>query len=158
MYELAQRIGVADLRRISTSHLRLVLPLHAPEQERLVRAAEDGAWSVRRLEEEVRSLTRRSPATRTARGGRSRHSPLRVAVRAVQNCTGALREFLAANDDEASPESTRCAVEALREATQVCARAERMLRPRLPGAETSPPPPVEMQAAGATPPRRGGPR
>jgi hypothetical protein len=157
MYELAQRIGLQHFRRISTSHLRLVLPLRAPEQERLVRAAEAEAWSVRRLEEEVRSLTRRDPATRTARGGRNRHSGLRVAVHAVQKCNGALREFLAAEgDDEASPESTRRALEALREATQACARVERMLMRRLPGAETSPSPPMEMQAAGANPPRRGG--
>jgi hypothetical protein len=54
IYELCQRIGIKEWRHVSTSHMRLVLPLGAVEQKRLLLHAEADRWSVRQLTEEIR--------------------------------------------------------------------------------------------------------
>jgi hypothetical protein len=146
MYELAQRIGIRRCRRVSTSHLRLVLPLLPAEQERLMRETEEVGWSVRRLEEEVRLLTQREPRSRTARGGRRPHSTLSRAIRVVEDCARVLNEFLAAHDDgdAPSPEIGRAAIEALRAATEACTRVERRLAPNLVAGRSTPPPAIGM--------------
>ncbi len=58
IYELCERLDIKTWRHISTSHMRLALPLKHEEQARLLRLAESDRWSVRRLEEEVAALTR----------------------------------------------------------------------------------------------------
>jgi hypothetical protein len=158
MYELGQRIGIPQCRRISTSHLRLVLPLLPPQQERLLRETEEAGWSVRRLEEEVRAVVQRDPAARTTRGGRKRHSRLTGAVQAIQKCGDALNEFLAADFDGEVPssESARAALGALRAVRQACTRMERRLENYLPAARTTPPPAMDDEPDGpAVHPTRG---
>ncbi len=142
MYELAHRIRISEYRRISTTHLRLVLPLLPPQQERLLRDTEAGGWSVRRLEEEVAALVRRDPAQRTQRGGRKRHCRLQQAVRATQQCMVAFDEFATLEEGEDAPsvEAVREALAALRETFETAARLKRRLEQYLPNAQTSPPP------------------
>jgi hypothetical protein len=81
-----------DWTNLTPSHVRLVLPLDAPEQERLLRDAEAGAWSVRELESAVRA--RRAPARR----GRARVPGFVRAVRRMERA--ALDESLMFQDLE----------------------------------------------------------
>ena len=55
IYEVAERTGgVATWKHLGPSHVRTVLVLEPAHQHQLLRQAEDGRWTVQRLEEEVR--------------------------------------------------------------------------------------------------------
>jgi hypothetical protein len=56
VYELCERLQLRSWRHVSTSHLRLVLPLASDSHEKIPREAEANRWSVSRLEEEVVGL------------------------------------------------------------------------------------------------------
>ncbi|MGD0679019.1 MAG: hypothetical protein ABSC94_26745 [Polyangiaceae bacterium] len=141
MYELSDRICVRQCRFLSTSHLRVVLPLLPEQQERLLRESESFGWSVRRLEEEVEALVVRDPSARTTRGGRKRRSKLKEVVQSLERCTTALNRYLTVDaDDEPSPDTARAAMVAMREAQDICARIERRLACYQPLARTMPPP------------------
>lgn len=56
LYELHQRLGCPEWKRLSVSHLRAVLGLPQQEQERLLTKADEQGWTMKRLEEEVRGL------------------------------------------------------------------------------------------------------
>jgi hypothetical protein len=74
IFELCERLNVAATwRRVTASHLRLVIGLDPEEQRRLLATADRERWSVQRLESEVRrqractgqrSSRRRKPALR----------------------------------------------------------------------------------------------
>ena len=55
-YEVCERIGVRSWKHISTSHIRLVLPLAHEMQVKLLRSAEAQRWPVKHLEQEVETL------------------------------------------------------------------------------------------------------
>jgi hypothetical protein len=59
IYELSDRLAIDPRGRLSSSHLRLVLPLSQEVQERLLRRADAEAWSVARLGEETPHAHRR---------------------------------------------------------------------------------------------------
>src|SRR5579859_4921759 len=61
IYELCERLGIRSWKHVSTTHIRLVLPLEPAEQARLLRLCEAHAWPVRRLDEEVAAISRESP-------------------------------------------------------------------------------------------------
>src|SRR6185437_7260192 len=58
MFELHERLGGASWKHVSTSHMRLVLPLAPADQEHLIRMAEKNRWTTRRLADDVASLAR----------------------------------------------------------------------------------------------------
>jgi len=75
-----RRLGPsADWTNLTPSHVRLVLPLDASEQARLLLDAQDGAWSVRELEAAVRA--RHAPSGR----GRARVPGFVRAVRRMES-------------------------------------------------------------------------
>lgn len=82
LYELCQRIDIGQWSHISSSHLRLVLPLPEGEQIRLLHMAEVDRWPVRRLDEEVATVLQEKPSHCDA-GGRRRQSRVRRAARLV---------------------------------------------------------------------------
>jgi hypothetical protein len=118
IYELCERIDVHAWKHISSSHLRLVLPLPEPEQVRLLHLAEANKWSVRRLDEEVGAMPR---STATLRGGPKRRSIMRLAARRAVKALERLAECLepAGSLDEASPDSVREAIACVRLAASV---------------------------------------
>ena len=123
MYELCKRLNITSWKSISTSHMRLVLPLAADEQERLLREAEDNAWSVRRLDKEVAAIMIGRPTSDEKGGGRKRKSRLRGTLLRVETCLAAVDQALADGDDsvsDRSPESTRAAIDMLRRAARKC--------------------------------------
>lgn len=101
-YELFARMGGRKWEHLSTSHLRLVLPIPPSDQERLLESAEAQRWSVERLDREVALLD----GAQTARGGRRRRSALVTAVASLQKALLQISELLKRNAD-ASPESER---------------------------------------------------
>jgi hypothetical protein len=56
IYEVSLRLGVQSWKHVSTSHIRLVLPLAPALQAELLQAAEEHAWPVRHLREEIETL------------------------------------------------------------------------------------------------------
>jgi len=95
IFELCERLGVVDRwRRMTVSHLRIVLRLDAEKQCRLLAAADAGCWSVQRLEEEVRPL-----ASASLRPSGRRMKPVlfaqaRALDRLVTSVTNAARQPL----------------------------------------------------------------
>ncbi len=78
IYELCSRLpDVATWKHVGASHLRTVLPLPAPDQERLLKSAEEEQWTVSALSTEVRELRR------CVRGRRGR-PPTPTVVRSIR--------------------------------------------------------------------------
>jgi hypothetical protein len=123
IYELCERIGIQSWKHVSTSHLRLVLPLQPADQERLLRIAEDDRWPVRRLEEEVAAVRRISPPG-MSRGGRKRDS-LRTAIHVLQRNLDAMLNVL--EIEASAPESKRPGLDVLRRALETCGAVEKRL-------------------------------
>jgi hypothetical protein len=142
IYEICDRLGIRCWKNLSTSHLRLVIPLPPADQERVLRLAQDNSWSVRRLDEEV--ATMRAPNARSAvdRGGRRRAGHLGKAMRSVENCSCALEELLCAPDDasaKSAPERISRAIVLLRETARRCRVMEERLVEIAREATTTPP-------------------
>lgn len=129
IYELCERLGVPTWHHISSTHLRLVLPLAPSDQEQLLRAAESHRWPVRRLEDEVAKRIAVQPMG-GRRGGRRRASRLRRMLGAADRSLAAVASLLEGADDaraESSPESVRDAVDLLQRLGSQCTRLESQL-------------------------------
>jgi hypothetical protein len=120
IFEVCERIGFRSWKHLSTSHVRVVLPLAPETQERLLQDAEANRWPVRELEEHVAALAERPPHRR---GGRKRRTRLRTMLTHLQREAVDVRDLLAADDEpttESSPESVRAAVDALERMRDAC--------------------------------------
>jgi hypothetical protein len=124
IYEVCQRLGIRRWKHVSTSHIRLVLPLAYESQGLLLRDAEAQRWSVKRLEQEVVAL-RQIPRRR---GGRPRHSPIVREVRALDRHVRALATELA-RAEYSSAEGPGNLLEAVRRVVDVCRECEQRFRP-----------------------------
>lgn len=125
IYELFERLDMQTWRHVSTSHMRLILPLKHDDQARLLRLTELNRWSVRRLEEEAAAVMR--ACTLAPKGGRRRRSPLRKSIGALANSVAALEDALHGPKDhliEPSPDSLRAAIQVLERAAGLLAEAE----------------------------------
>jgi hypothetical protein len=130
IYELCERLGIQSWKHVSTSHLRLVLPIQKDEQARFLRAAETNRWSARRLDAEIATLTKDQPSGRASRGGRKRMSQLRRRIGGIRTLVKTVNKILALEGDaveEPSPESARATVELLRDVTHMCTAAQSRL-------------------------------
>jgi hypothetical protein len=122
-FELCERLGMESWKHVSTTHIKLVLPLPHGEQSRLLNAAEANRWSAQRLDEEIamRGRTHESPS----RGGRKRASLLLRRLRNVRRLAAILDELVNSQDTvEPSPESARAALEVLGEIAKRCSVLE----------------------------------
>jgi hypothetical protein len=146
IYELCERFGVKKCRHVSTSHLRLMLPLGRQDQERLLNDAETGRWSVRRLQKEIAMIGDRHERAQPGRGGRRHKSKLRGTVRALDNCIEACDELVRTGTDDVSPESARAIVHSARKMRALCFIIENRIRHQFPGARTDPPPPNDASS------------
>ena len=122
IYSLCERLGVLQWKHVSTSHLRLVLPLPPEEQARLLECTEAQAWSVQRLRQEIVSPTRNSDAA-TPRNARVKlHNTIR-------RLADSLDEFVGLTStpafDEASPESVNAILVTTRRLRESCISLER---------------------------------
>jgi hypothetical protein len=86
VYELAKRLGagVSTWRNLGVSHVRAVLGLPQDEQERILAAAEQEAWTVDRIEEEAAGVR-----ARLDNGVRRGRPPLPQCVKSIHQ----LRRF-----------------------------------------------------------------
>jgi CheY-like chemotaxis protein len=109
IYELAQRFEIADSSRLSTSHLRSVLALTEPEQERLLRAAEANSWSVARLCDEI---ARTCPERAGNRGGRKRQARLALTLKRLAACLDDVQGGLSGADEPDLKLASDCADQA----------------------------------------------
>ena len=121
-YELSERIGIRSCRHISTSHIRLVLPLTHESQVQLLHSAEANRWSVRRLEIEVEGLK----DERKRRGGRRRPSPLARTLRALDRDLSGFTKALEAT--QCDPQALCKAAEVLHRILSNCRECERVLK------------------------------
>ncbi len=122
IYELSQRLEVARWKRISTSHIRLVLPLPHAEQARLLGLADAHAWPVSRLNEEVASIP--SGASRS-KGGRRRGPRLRRTMTTLGRCIDELEKLLSLPHEEISVETARSVRDAIPCLREVCRKIDR---------------------------------
>lgn len=89
-YELLERLpDVYASKQLTPTHVRAVLPLPPPEQEKLLKRAEKKGMTVRELEEEARKVKAR---TKKSAGGRPR---LPRFVKTIN----ALRKYVDSDDD-----------------------------------------------------------
>ena len=86
IYELADRMGVSTWKHLGVSHVRAVLGLPIKEQERILETAEEEAWTVERIEQEVAS-SRKELETGVRRGRR----PLPAFVKSIHSCGASLK-------------------------------------------------------------------
>lgn len=126
IYELAERLSIDGERRVSTSHLRLLLPLRGDEQARLLRLAEANAWSVSRLELEIASSVK--VVERRQRGGRKRRSRLRKAIEVLEKCIDESSRVLETEDEKLSQDTARSVVEKLRRLQLASSQLETRIR------------------------------
>jgi hypothetical protein len=134
IFELCERLGIASWKHISTTHIRLVLPLATDQQTTLLQAAETNRWPAHRLDEAVAALMHHDPAARENRGGRKRASKLKERMRRIESLTATLNDILEANEDvtaEASADSTRAAINLLHDLAQKCSSLETRLEQSL---------------------------
>ncbi len=134
IYELCERLGIRSWKHVSTSHLRLVLPLSPNDQERLLSTAETSHWSVRQLEHEIAGIIRLEQQVQRRRGGRRRQSPIRRAVHTFEHCIDACTELLTQSDD-GSPESRELMLKVAERMERLCAHLEQRYRQHLPAAK-----------------------
>jgi hypothetical protein len=102
IYEMCQRLALENYKHVSTSHLRLILPLKDDDQARLVNDIELHRWPVQRLREHLESLSLpRSPRSRG--GGRKPRSNLRRAQQILSKCAGLFEELAKLQNDSMTP-------------------------------------------------------
>jgi hypothetical protein len=123
IYELCERVGAGSWKHLSTSHVRLVLPLPMAQQARLLQRAEVNGWPVQRLREEIETLPSVMPC---GHGGRRRRSRVGKALRALRPRLDALNTLLSSDDADAelSPESARSVVEIVQSVQRTCSVLE----------------------------------
>lgn len=133
IFEICERLGVRSWKHVSTTHIRLVLPLPPEEQARLIRDTETNRWPARRLDQEVANLVRLGRFPCAKRGGRKRASGLESKTRRFEKLLRALGEILACDDDAVvGPfETARAAIELLRRVSRDCAVLEGRLERQL---------------------------
>ncbi|HEY2514193.1 MAG TPA: hypothetical protein VGI39_25175 [Polyangiaceae bacterium] len=137
IYELAQRVGADGWQHISPTHMRLVLPLPAEHQGRLLGLADREQWSVARFRRELSAMK----LERDRRGGRRSHGPLRKALDHLGTSVSLCAEALSTEGaQDLSPESARSALELLRELRRAAAALEQRVNRQMDGATTDPPP------------------
>ncbi len=117
IYELSHRLEVGQWKRISTSHIRLVLPLPHAEQARLLGQADTHSWSVSRLNEEIAAIP--SAAIRS-KGGRRREPRLRRTMISLARCLDELDNLLGLQHEEISAETARSVRDAIPCLREVC--------------------------------------
>jgi hypothetical protein len=129
IYELCERFGIRSWKHVSTSHLRLVLPLAPEDQERLLREAEAKRWPVKLLEEHI-AATAKSHGSPPGRGGRKPRSMFRRTIHLFEkDLANVSCCFPEDSSAEPSPESARAAVDLLRRVADVCVNLESRLAP-----------------------------
>lgn len=130
IFEVCERLGIGSWKHVSTTHIRLALPLPSHEQARLLREAEAGRWTTQRLDNEIASIAQKEPLLHSHRGGRKRLSPLRERMRVAATLLSTIEEMLDPNGDvvgEPSPDSTRNAIALIRRMGEACVALETSL-------------------------------
>ncbi|MDP9151535.1 MAG: hypothetical protein M3O36_16565 [Myxococcota bacterium] len=139
IYELCERLESRSWKHISTTHMRLVLPLAPEQQAALLREAEMHRWSVRRLDQEVGSLAASSTARAAHHGGgRKRASRLHQTIRQLKRSVEAVEGLIEAVDVEMSPESARASLEMLGLIRNACRSLETRVAQCVSPSPTSP--------------------
>jgi hypothetical protein len=135
IYEVCERLGIRSWTHVSSTHIRIVLPLSPNEQSRLLRDAEANRWSAQRLEEETATCVRSNPSTSTTAGGRKRTSPLTFAMHRLERSLSKL-ETLIPDDGhggavESSPDGDALAIRGLEAAARRCMILQNRLEGRV---------------------------
>ncbi len=142
IYEMCERLGIRNWKHVTTTHLRVVLPLPPETQRQLLDAAESSCWSVRRIEEVAANLQTLGPSAHRHRGGRKPCSRVRTAVQVVEGRLCAVADALDAGgpDIESSPHGAQDILEILGRVRQMCAVAEERVARYLQMPPGDPPP------------------
>lgn len=117
IHQLCGRLDIRQWKHVSTSHIRLVLPLPEDAQKNLLHQTEVNAWTTRRLEEEITMLVRDLPSGHR-RAGPRRGSGLRRAAKCLTKSIEAMAACFdkTQNTIEPAPESIMAAKTSLEHA------------------------------------------
>lgn len=138
IYELIVKNRIDQLSHVSTSHVRLLLPLPPDKQLQLLRAAEANRWTVARLRAEIAPG---GPDDKHRVDASKPQEPLRRTIDTLRGCLDPSGRFVGSDDDvDLSPESGRSLVELLTQVRAACDLLKQRARQSLPGARTQPPP------------------
>ena len=139
IYEVCARLGFRRWKHISTSHVRLVLPLRATDQLRLLQAAEHERWPVRALRGEIERSYNNPSTHRAGLGGRKRRSQLRRTMNSLAKCVDESDSLVGSTDDatDLSPETVRSFAEIIQRVQRACNTLEVRLPSLLPQRESS---------------------
>ncbi len=141
IYEVCERLGPHRWEHLCTSHFRLVLPLPAQMQERLLMAAESGRWPVSQLRQEIAAMPDHERRAIPKRGGRKPASNLKRTAGILDYGAKACSSMLATDPMDTSPESCRELLGAVGRVREACARIEQRFASRLSETKTDPLPP-----------------
>jgi len=126
IYAFCQQTRIEDWHHISVSHIKLVLPLPAEQQIRLLDEADRNRWPTRRLREELVATV-----ASTERQGSNSRKRLKMTLRALGRCIDEANQFVGLADShrDFSPESVRSVQGLLDRLRTACSSLE----DRLPG-------------------------
>jgi hypothetical protein len=149
IYELCSRLCIKRQGHLSTSHIRLVLPLPWAEQGEVLAQAEAHRWTVHRLREEIVSTHGGDDGEEVEALPRVPVAPpagLKDTLKTLEGCLDENNEVLGQQTvGELSPDSARTVTELVRRLQNACASLERRVAPFLDGAQTLPPPLVASE-------------
>jgi hypothetical protein len=124
LYELAKRLRVDSWKHISTSHMRLVLPLPGEDQTELLNMAENNLWSVERLRQEVCGRDHRRAG---GRGGRPRRPVVEASLQTLEKQLEHVRRSTVSGLEAISPEAAQSLCEMLRRVRGSCEQLEQLV-------------------------------
>jgi len=132
IYELCKRMGIETWKHVSTSHIRLVLPLPTQTQARLLRTTEDEGWPVTRLRDEIVAL-RRSKDSAVALHEPPGDARIDHIIRALEKCLEDADDLVAKTElsEHLPTDAAQACVAVVHRLRDACASLENRLNQRL---------------------------
>ncbi len=139
IYEVCARLGFRSWKHVSTSHVRLVLPLRATDQMRLLQAAEQEKWAVRTLRGEIERSYNNASTHRVSLGGRKPRSQLRRTMSSLAKCVDESDTLVGSTDlaTDLSPETVRSFAGIIERVQRACSTLEKRLPSLVPKSESA---------------------
>jgi hypothetical protein len=139
IYEVCARLGFRRWKHVSTSHVRLVLPLEAADQMRLLQSAEHERWAVRTLRGEIERSYNNASTHRVSLGGRKPRSQLRRTMSSLAKCVDESDTLVGSADQvtDLSPDTVRSFTGIIERVRRACSTLEKQLPSVVPEPESA---------------------
>ena len=138
VYESVAQFGpVESWRNLTITHVRIVLPLPAPERQALLQKAEAKAWPVTKLDAEAKTARNKAKSAKGA-GGRPPDSPTTRAVKILTRTTEQQAEAveIVADADDFKEEDAMAIIAAATALELQCGEIQERMTAKLQGMPT----------------------